>query len=159
MHVIEKILTMEGFVWKKLTVDNLTSENEWRIIDVYILLTDAYAQEIFEHIPILVNQNCHGCFIGHPSQREHECLMDTWSDHVCSYFEDAIPLVDEDKVFHNTHRTSVKKGVIKKEDIILLTEDKPMKEDPEFMLAVYNRCHHLAVARENEYIQGPVDAY
>ena len=39
-------------------------------------LIKCYAEEIASAISVLVVENCNGCIIDHPSQRQHPCLSD-----------------------------------------------------------------------------------
>ena len=135
---------MDGFVWKTLTIDSLSSENEWKIIDIYVLLTDIYAQEVLSHLPTVVKQNCNGCIIEHPSQHEHPCSMNSTCDNLDYYFNQAVAYISDYTVFKKTYSKAVNKLIIDTENVVMLTEDRPCKDDASFMIDVFNRAYDIA---------------
>ena len=49
-------------------------------------------------ISILVLENCEGCHVDHPSQRQHDCLMMEDEQRMWLYFNTAMEKVSEAKV-------------------------------------------------------------
>ena len=58
-------------------------------------LLECYASEIASRIAALVEKNCNGCIIDHPSQRQHPCLMLEPDEKISLYFDDALDSVCE----------------------------------------------------------------
>ena len=58
-------------------------------------LIKCYAEEIASVINQLVLENCNGCIIDHPSQRQHPCLMMESDERLSLYFDDALSKVSE----------------------------------------------------------------
>lgn len=46
----------------------------------------------------LVVQNCHGCAIDHPSQRQHVCCMMDLDERVLIYFDEAFASMNVNRV-------------------------------------------------------------
>ena len=61
-------------------------------------LLKCYAREVVYVIPNLVVENCNGCIIGHPSQRQHPCLMMESNERLLFYFDDALSKISEARV-------------------------------------------------------------
>ena len=61
-------------------------------------LLKCYAEEIACVISILVVENCNGCIIDHPSQRQHPCLMMENDEKLLLYFYIAFSNVSEANV-------------------------------------------------------------
>ena len=64
-------------------------------------LIKCYAEEIASAINQLVVENCNGCIIDHPSQRQHPCLMMESDERLSMYFDDALLKISEAKVMEN----------------------------------------------------------
>ena len=64
-------------------------------------LIKCYAEEIASGINQLVADNCNGCIIDHPSQRQHSCLMMESDERLSLYFDDALSKVSEASVMEN----------------------------------------------------------
>ena len=64
-------------------------------------LIKCYAEEIASVINQLVVENCNGCIIDHPSQRQHPCLMMESDERLSLYFDDALSKVSEASVMEN----------------------------------------------------------
>ena len=64
-------------------------------------LIKCYAEQIASVINQLVVENCNGCIIDHPSQRQHSCLMMESDERLSMYFDDALLKVSEAKVMEN----------------------------------------------------------
>ena len=64
-------------------------------------LLKCYAEEIAIVISKLVNKNCNGCFIQHPSQRQHDCLMMEADEKLWIYFDDALENISQANVMKN----------------------------------------------------------
>ena len=64
-------------------------------------LIKCYAEEIASGINQLVVDNCNGCIIDHPSQRQHSCLMMESDERLSLYFDDALAKVSEASVMEN----------------------------------------------------------
>ena len=64
-------------------------------------LIKCYAEEIASVINQLVVENCNGCIIDHPSQRQHPCLMMESDERLSLYFDDALSWASEAKVMEN----------------------------------------------------------
>ena len=60
-----------------------------------------YAGEIASVINQLVVENCNGCIIDHPSQRQHPCLMMESDERLSMYFDDALSKISEARVMEN----------------------------------------------------------
>ena len=60
-----------------------------------------YAEEIVSVINQLVVENCNGCIIDHPSQRQHPCLMMESDERLSMYFDDALSKISEARVMEN----------------------------------------------------------
>ena len=58
-------------------------------------LIKCYAEEIVPVINQLVVENCNGCIIDHPSQRQHPCLMMESDERLFLYFDEALSKVSE----------------------------------------------------------------
>ena len=56
-------------------------------------LLKCYAEEIACAISVLVVENCNGCIIDHPSQRQHPCLMMENDEKLLLYFDIAFSRV------------------------------------------------------------------
>ena len=61
-------------------------------------LLKCYAEEVSTIISMLVLENCEGCLIHHPSQRQHDCLMMEDEQEMWLYFDTALEKVSEAKV-------------------------------------------------------------
>ena len=61
-------------------------------------LLKCYAEEIACAISVLVVENCNGCIIDHPSQRQHLCLMMENEERLLMYFDIACSRVSETSV-------------------------------------------------------------
>ena len=61
-------------------------------------LLKCYAEEIACAISVLVVENCNGCIIDHPSQRQHPCLMMANEERLLMYFDIACSRVSEASV-------------------------------------------------------------
>ena len=59
------------------------------------------AEEIASVINQLVVENCNGCIIDHPSQRQHPCLMMESDERLSMYFDDALSKISEARVMEN----------------------------------------------------------
>ena len=59
------------------------------------ILLECYASEIASRIAALVEKNCNGCIIEHPSQCQHPCLMLEPDEKISLYFDDALDSVCE----------------------------------------------------------------
>ena len=64
-------------------------------------LIKCYAEEIASVINQLVVDNCNGCIIDHPSQRQHPCLMMESDERLSMYFDDASSKISEARVMEN----------------------------------------------------------
>ena len=64
-------------------------------------LIKCYAEEIASVINQLVVENCNGCIIDHPSQRQHPCLMMESDERLSMYFDDALSKISEARVMEN----------------------------------------------------------
>ena len=47
-----------------------------------------YGKTVVELLPVVVKQNCYGCEVDRPSQKQYACLMWTISEHVDTYLEE-----------------------------------------------------------------------
>ena len=65
------------------------------------ILIKCYAEEIASVINQLVVENCNGCIIDHPSQRQHPCLMMESDERLSMYFDDALLKISEARVMEN----------------------------------------------------------
>lgn len=54
-----------------------------------------YARALLELLPSVVQNNCYGCEVGHPSQTHHTCLMWTTSEHLDVYFEVTLNKIEQ----------------------------------------------------------------
>ena len=61
-------------------------------------LLKCYAEEIASAISVLVVENCKGCIIDHPSQRQHPCLMMENEERLLMYFDIAYLRVSQASV-------------------------------------------------------------
>ncbi len=61
-------------------------------------LIKCYAEEIGSAISVLVVENCNGCIIDHPSQRQHPCLMMENDEKLLLYFDIACSRISEGTV-------------------------------------------------------------
>jgi hypothetical protein len=61
-------------------------------------LMKCYAEEISSVISNLVVENCNGCIIDHPSQRQHPCLMMESDERLFLYFDEALSRISEAKI-------------------------------------------------------------
>ena len=61
-------------------------------------LLKCYAEEIACAISVLVVENCNGCIIDHPSQRQHPCLTMENDERLLLYFDMAFSRVSEASV-------------------------------------------------------------
>ena len=57
------------------------------------LLDILTAEKTMHKIEKLTKDLCHGCFIDHPSQTQHSCLMDTFAERLDSVFDEALDSV------------------------------------------------------------------
>ena len=64
-------------------------------------LIKCYAAEIASVINQLVVENCNGCIIDHPSQRQHPCLMMESDERLSMYFDDTLSKISEARVMEN----------------------------------------------------------
>ena len=64
-------------------------------------LIKCYAEEIASVINQLVVENCNGCIIDHPSQRQHPCLMMESDERLSMYLDDALSKISESRVMEN----------------------------------------------------------
>ena len=62
---------------------------------VYLLIERIYTEAIASEIRRLCEENCFGCKIAHPSQRQHDCLMLTIEERWDLYCKDAVAFVNE----------------------------------------------------------------
>ena len=65
------------------------------------MLIDAFADHLSYEILTLTNENCYGCKIDHPSQREHDCCMMDNTTMTCNYLDAAMERIDQDKAMKN----------------------------------------------------------
>ena len=61
-------------------------------------LLKCYAEEVSAIISMMVLENCEGCRVDHPSQRQHDCLMMEDDQKMWLYFDSALEKVPEAKV-------------------------------------------------------------
>ena len=61
-------------------------------------LLKCYAEEVSAIISMMVLENCEGCRVDHPSQRQHDCLMMEDDQKMWPYFDSALEKVLEAKV-------------------------------------------------------------
>ena len=64
-------------------------------------LIKCYAEEIASVINQLVVENCNGCIIDHPSQRQHPCLIMESDEILSMYFDDTLSEISEARVMEN----------------------------------------------------------
>ena len=63
-------------------------------------LIQAYVDVVADIIMDLVKENCNGCYIDHPSQRQHDCMMMDDDILVYRYLTRALQKVDEEEVMN-----------------------------------------------------------
>jgi len=61
-------------------------------------LLEVSAEEIAPHLSALAIENCNGCLIDHPSQREHPCIMMEKDEQLYTYFDRAVERASENKI-------------------------------------------------------------
>ena len=57
-----------------------------------------YAKAMYECLPTIIKENCYGCEIDHPSQRQHHCLMYDQEESIYMYFEELLTAVKQDEI-------------------------------------------------------------
>ena len=58
-----------------------------------------YAKHVFDVLPYLVEENCHGCQVNHPSQVQHDiCCMKTKEEQVECLLELALMKIDKEDI-------------------------------------------------------------
>lgn len=67
-----------------------------RVIEEKLL--QCHTSELASMIHVMVEKNCNGCLIHHPSQRQHDCLMMENEEQMLLYFDDALENVSEHDV-------------------------------------------------------------
>lgn len=63
------------------------------------LFNERCIEQIWKTISELSIERCNGCEIGHPSQTEHSCLMDSLYIKLMYYFELAFIKLDTEKIY------------------------------------------------------------
>jgi hypothetical protein len=63
------------------------------------VFNDRCSEEIWKIVSELSIERCNGCEIGHPSQNEHSCLMDSLYIKLIYYFELAFIKLDIEKIY------------------------------------------------------------
>ena len=61
-------------------------------------LLKCYPEEVSAIISMTVLENCEGCLVDHPSQRQHDCLMMEDDQKMWLYFDSALKKLPEAKV-------------------------------------------------------------
>ena len=72
-----------------------------RQIAIENLLIDAFAEHLSTEVYKLTQENCNGCKIDHPSQRQHDCLMMDNTTMTYNYLDEAMERIDQDKAMKN----------------------------------------------------------
>ena len=83
------------------TVEELKIESEPTLSErqdaIEKLLIDAFADHLRYEIVTLTNENCNGCKIDHPSQRQHDCCMMDNTTMTFNYLDAAMERIDQEK--------------------------------------------------------------
>ena len=74
-------------------IDEREISHRGRLIEEKLL--KCYTDEVASEICKLVLQNCNGCRIDHPIQRQHDCLMMEAEEKIWVYFDFALDAVSE----------------------------------------------------------------
>ena len=64
---------------------------------LFSLIEVIYTHAVFTEIERLCEENCCGCKIDHPSQRQHNCLMLTAEEKWELYYQKAVALVNDNR--------------------------------------------------------------
>ena len=64
---------------------------------LFSLIEVIYTHAVFTEIERLCEENCCGCKIDHPSQRQHDCLMLTEEEKWELYYKKAVALLNENR--------------------------------------------------------------
>ena len=65
------------------------------------LLIEAFAEHLSSEVYKLTQENCNGCKIDHPSQRQHDCLMMDNTTMTYNYLDEAMGRIDQDQAMKN----------------------------------------------------------
>ena len=77
-----------NILWERYTLDFAMEQ-----------LNRIYAKELDVCVAQAVTKLCHGCIVDHPSQHQHDvCLMMGREQQVDWVFEEALSMVDEDRI-------------------------------------------------------------
>ena len=80
-------------------------DNEERVLSHRQKIIEERLIKCYEEIASVINQlvleNCNGCIIDHPSQRQHPCLMMESDERLSLYFDDALSWASEASVMEN----------------------------------------------------------
>ena len=92
-------------------VDMVETNQDYDLDDVFMeepqdrsnviadLLKWSYALRLKPIMHDVAEKHCHGCYIDHPSQSEHDvCLMMPFEELVDTWFEEGLENIDEDEV-------------------------------------------------------------
>ena len=97
---VKDLKEVETELYNVSTKDVLQSSTHVMLMNSYFQFV--YAKAIINVKHKVVKQKCYGCFIDHPSQSEHDCIMtDLINDDEHAYefyFEEMLEEVDETKV-------------------------------------------------------------
>ena len=64
---------------------------------LFSLIEVIYTHAVFTEIERLCEENCCGCKIDHPSQRQHDCLMLTAEEKWELYYKKAVALLNDNR--------------------------------------------------------------
>ena len=65
------------------------------------ILINAFADHLSYEVLTLTKENCNGCKIYHPSQRQHDCLMMDNTTMTYNYLDEAMRRIDQDQAMKN----------------------------------------------------------
>ena len=83
-----------GFCESQDHVDEISAVEYQKM---FSLIEVKYTHAVFTEIERLCEENCHGCKIDHPSQRQHDCLMLTAKEKWELYYKKADPLLNDNR--------------------------------------------------------------
>ena len=65
------------------------------------ILINAFADHLSYEVLTLTKENCNGCKIDHPSQRQHDCCMMDNTTMTYNYLDTAMERIDQDQAMKN----------------------------------------------------------
>lgn len=84
-------------------MDCVSDQHHRQMLQKYNMILAIVVDELKD---IVFEQQCYGCSVGHPSQTQHPCIMETPLTHLTMYFEMTLEKVDRVSVINKWQKKS-----------------------------------------------------